>query len=185
MTASLAFAFAPAASAKSWRGLTPLRSTRADVEKLLGKPQPGSRNFYKTTTETVSVAYAETPCAYGWRVPLDTVISLMVTPKEPLKLADLKLNEANYDKRKDLNLENIYYYVDVRNGLNWTVDTSNGTATAVEYYPAAKDARLKCPLLKSGQTTPGSNQQVTPRARRSSRSKKKSAPKVSSLRTAA
>ncbi|MGI8837301.1 MAG: hypothetical protein ACR2H4_11780 [Pyrinomonadaceae bacterium] len=45
---------APAAG-KAWRGIVPLRSTRANVERLLGASQPGTRNIYKTPTETVEL----------------------------------------------------------------------------------------------------------------------------------
>ncbi|HBB89877.1 MAG TPA: hypothetical protein DC047_19915 [Blastocatellia bacterium] len=139
---------APAAG-KPWRGIVPLRSTRANVEALLGTPQTGTRNVYKTETETVTVAYAETPCTYGWQVPIDTVISLLVSPKNPLKLADVKLDESKYEKRKDNHLENVYYYVNQNEGINWTVDTGQGIATTFEYYPSDKDAPLKC-SLKNG-----------------------------------
>jgi len=32
-------------NAEPWRGIVPLKSTRLDVERLLGKPQPGEMRF--------------------------------------------------------------------------------------------------------------------------------------------
>jgi hypothetical protein len=39
-------------SPNSWRGITPLQSTIADVERLLGKPAPPHRNKYAATYHT-------------------------------------------------------------------------------------------------------------------------------------
>src|SRR5712691_11509742 len=40
--------FAGNVNAEPWRGIVPLKSTRSDVERLLGKPLPGNMNFYVT-----------------------------------------------------------------------------------------------------------------------------------------
>lgn len=138
------FVWTAPAIAKTWRGIVPLRSNRTMVESLLGPPQTGTRHLYVTPTETVLITYADRPCAAGWQVPIDTVISLFVSPKNPLKLAEVKLDESKYEKRKDNHLENIYYYVSQNEGINWTVDIAQGIVTNVEYYPAARDANLKC-----------------------------------------
>lgn len=47
------------ATAREWRGIVPLHSTRADVERLLGPPQPGTVSGYRTETERVSIMYAD------------------------------------------------------------------------------------------------------------------------------
>jgi hypothetical protein len=58
----LSFAFVSAfflltetAFAQGWRGIGPLHSTRADVERLLGPPKQSHRSFssYETKTEEV------------------------------------------------------------------------------------------------------------------------------------
>ena len=48
----------------SWRGVIPLRSTRAEVEQLLGKPKisDGALVIYDTPTERVNVVYSQGPC---------------------------------------------------------------------------------------------------------------------------
>src|SRR3712207_3984167 len=88
--------------AGEWRGIAPLRSTRADVERVLGRPETESGSVYATERERVSVTYSRRPCDYGWRLPPDTVISFFVHPKQPPKLADLKLDEKKYERRRDL-----------------------------------------------------------------------------------
>jgi hypothetical protein len=123
--AMITLVWAAPAVAKTWRGIVPLRSNRTTVESLLGPPQAGTRHVYVTATETVLVIYADRPCAAGWQVPIDTVISFSVSPKNPLKLAEVKLEESKYEKRKDNHLDNLYYYVSENEGINWTVDTSH------------------------------------------------------------
>lgn len=135
--------------AGDWRGIVPLRSTRADVERLLGQPTQGSRTVYVTSDEKVEVTYSQIPCDYGWRVRLDTVISFSVYPNTLPKLAELKLLESKYSKRKDPHLNSIYYYMDEAEGITYTIDVERGEVKAVEYYPSAKDKRLQCPPQKS------------------------------------
>ena len=139
-------ALAPPPPAKGWRGLAPLRSTRADVERLLGRPEsePESGSVYVTAGERVSVSYSRRPCDYGWQVPPDTVISFFVYPKQPPKLADLKLDEKKYERRRDYHIENIYYYIDREGGINYTVDSAAGLVTGVEYYPPLKSKAPRC-----------------------------------------
>lgn len=138
--------WAAPALCKAWRGITPLRSTRADVERLLGKSEPGTEAVYKDKDDVVKVSYSRIQCDYGWRVKPNTVISLMIYPKVPLKVADLGIDEKRFQKRRDLNLENVYYYMSEAEGLNYTVDSAAGVVTTIEYYPAKRDNRLKCPL---------------------------------------
>jgi len=135
--------------AADWRGIVPLRSTRVEVERLLGPPQQGSSGVYLRESERISVTYAERQCDYGWQVPLGTVISLSVSPKNPLTLAEVKLDERKYEKRRDVHVETLYYYINQEEGINYTVDTGKGVVTNVEYYPAAKDNTPRCPAVKN------------------------------------
>lgn len=134
--------------ARDWRGIIPLRSTRADVERLLGSPEQGLKSIYQTEGERISVTYSERLCDYGWLVPLGTVINFSVYPKTPSKVADLKLDESKYVKRQDYHVESIYYYINQEEGINYTVNAGGGMVTGIEYYPAAKDNNQLCPLLK-------------------------------------
>jgi hypothetical protein len=46
--------------AKEWRGITPLKSTRADVERLFGKENELKR--YQFENERAYIYYSEKPC---------------------------------------------------------------------------------------------------------------------------
>ena len=151
----LAAALSPQPPGKGWRGIEPLRSTRADVERLLGRPETEAGGVYATAAERVSVSYSHRPCDYGWQVAPDTVISFFVYPKQPPKLADLKLDEKKYEMRKDLHLA-VHYYLDPEAGINYTVDSTTGLVTGVEYYPPLKSKAPRCqpPAEKPSKTRP-------------------------------
>jgi hypothetical protein len=76
-----------------WRGVVPLRSTRKDVERLIGPTYDATGSFYKTDQENVSVRYSDGPCvgSTGWKVPLDTVLDITITPQPygKTRLSDL------------------------------------------------------------------------------------------------
>ena len=127
-----------------WRGIVPLRSTRADVERLLGRPVEGSSHLYQTANERISITYSQRPCDYDWQVPLGTVINISVHSMNPPAFAALKLDERGYEKRRDVHLESLFYYVNQEKGINYTVDTAAGVVTGVEYFPSAKDNSRRC-----------------------------------------
>jgi hypothetical protein len=85
--------------AKSWRGIVPLKSTRADVERLLGKVDSWGR--YQFEDERGSIRYRENPCLGVYRplekdncecmVSRDTVVSIFVTPEVTRTFSSLNL----------------------------------------------------------------------------------------------
>lgn len=65
-----------------WKGIVPLQSTRADVDRLLGKGAGKCQCIYRKPTEIVAVDYAKAPCkgaVNGWNVPSDTVLKVRIT----------------------------------------------------------------------------------------------------------
>jgi len=81
---------------KMWRGITPLHSTRADVERLIGPPTSPGGFDYALKDEHVFILYSGKGCEKGkkggWSVPPDTVLSIMVASRKEQKISDLKLN---------------------------------------------------------------------------------------------
>jgi hypothetical protein len=80
--------------AKDWRGITPLHSTRTDVERLLGTAWHNfiSGSVYKVDQGTVQIVYTgqgDPAELCGRKVPLNTVLSIFVDPKEKVPLTDL------------------------------------------------------------------------------------------------
>src|SRR5215217_8323258 len=81
-----------------WNGITPFRSTRVDVEKILGKPLHSSSNMsqYKTKNENVMVVFAEKPCGGIRELSRETspnalVVLMEVNPITRPKISDYKL----------------------------------------------------------------------------------------------
>jgi hypothetical protein len=136
--------------AKEWRGIVPLHSTRADVERLLGRPfmDRGDTVVYQYETERASIEYSRGPCSIElspWNVPRDTVISIWVTPKQ-LYFSDLKLDLTKYKKMQDDELSYVFNYVDENEGLSYQVNERiSGLVTVIKYFPAARDEKLGCP----------------------------------------
>src|SRR5438270_12312142 len=96
--ACLGLLAAAAGQAKEWRRVVPLRTTRAQVERRLGKPRGP---YYEFETERAFVVYsAGRGCAggEGWDVPRDTVVQIVVTPKTKLRLSALRLDMRRFEK---------------------------------------------------------------------------------------
>ncbi|HZN07866.1 MAG TPA: hypothetical protein VFB65_13820 [Pyrinomonadaceae bacterium] len=128
-----------------WRGIVPLHSTRADVERLLGQPTEPCRCIYKTDDEVIRVEYAVRGCennSSGWNVARDTVVSLRVTPKKWQRFSDLGFDEKEFTKRVEFDNPTTHY-TNKAKGVRYTV-TEMGMVYYVTYIPATKDSHLRC-----------------------------------------
>ena len=140
------------ALAKEWRGIMPLHSTRADVERLLGKPNLKNANpsikygLYDLERERVDILYSSRPCTRGaqgaWRVPPDMVISIRVAPKKELLFSDLRLDVSKYRITDGGHVPGYTYYTDEQEGVQFEV--IKGQVTTISYFPQSKDDRLRC-----------------------------------------
>jgi hypothetical protein len=135
-----------------WHGITPLRSTRADVERILGSPTPYSKALdaadYRTENERVFVLYSTGSCdikpSNGWNVPRGKVIRISVEPNVKPKFADLKLDESKYEKVRDPEVRYLTYYTNEEQGISIEVNTDKGVVTTFRYSPTSKDNHLRC-----------------------------------------
>jgi hypothetical protein len=136
------------ALAKEWRGLVPLRSTRADVERLLGTP-PAGRNYpdavvYHTENEEVLVRYSTGRCIEKWDVPRDTVLFIHVFPKNKPRFIDLKIDTSKYKKIPAGDYLDVSSYDNEEEGFELEVNTVEGLVHIFIYYPPAKASKLRC-----------------------------------------
>jgi hypothetical protein len=138
------------AEAKGWRGIVPLHSTRADVEKILGPPTEqlaAYSVFYRTANETVIIDYARgLACGIGekysqWRVPRNTVESIFITPYIGSPLSQLSIDESKYKKFSGGHTPDLYY-INESEGERLTV--FEDVVKSISYFPAAADAHLEC-----------------------------------------
>lgn len=121
------------ASAKSWRGIEPLHSTRADVERLLGPPNV-DRDLYDFPGERTFIQYSVGGCEEGlpggWNVPKDTVVGIYSSLTEWKKLADIIVPGRNYRQTRAAHTQHIYYF-DPDEGVSYTVWEALGTDSPV------------------------------------------------------
>jgi hypothetical protein len=136
------------AHAKEWRGIVPLYSTRADVERILGTPPP-ERNrpdaaVYKQEHEDILVRYSTGKCIEKWNVPRDTVIYIHVFPKRRPKFSELNIDISKYRKYPEPELPEYSNYDNEEEGFEVSVDR-DGLVEVFIYYWTAKDNHLRCP----------------------------------------
>jgi hypothetical protein len=134
-------------SAKDWRGLTPLHSTRSDVDRLLDTPtnkNNADAAVYRTETEEVLVRYSTGSCIEKWNVPRDIVLFIQVFPKKRPRLSDLKVNISKYKIVRDPEVLDYSDYEDDEDGFGLNVNTLEGLVHIFTYYPTIKEDKLRC-----------------------------------------
>lgn len=137
-------------AAKSWRGIVPLRSTRADVQRVLGPPITGGGtiDLYELEEGHVNVMYAGARCEQGlpadwgnWNVPAGRVVNISISLHVPQPVAKLKIRNLIRYKWYTDNSGATYYH-DKSRGIEYQVQ--GDVVTAITYGPSAKDSRLLC-----------------------------------------
>jgi hypothetical protein len=130
------------AQAKGWRGIVPLKSTRADVERLLGVP--GKHGRYQFAEERAYVNYAGTgPChpvnGCLCLVSEDIVISINVELEVEMRFSTLKIDMKKYKKYISPQNPALASYSNDEEGIIYTVEDDD--VTAIEYVPTATDCQ--------------------------------------------
>ena len=146
-----------AASAKAWKGLVPLHSTRADVQKLLGPPTLEDAG-YEVDGERVRISYSSQGCREGlpggWKVPADTVVSIAISPAKEIKLADVLVPEKKYEQIYAVDTPHVDY-VNLEEGIRYA--SLDGSVLEVTYSATeSDDKKLRCGEYKyAGQVPAG------------------------------
>jgi hypothetical protein len=150
------FAFAPEdVAAKAWRGIVPLHSTRADVDKLLGRPT-FEDSGYDIDGQRVLIAYSAQGCEEGlpggWNVPRNTVVDISISSTKDLKLADVLVPGRDYEQIYGAHTPHIDY-VDVQDGVRYR--TVEGSVQTISYFGAEADnKKLRCGEYKYAAPVP-------------------------------
>ncbi len=138
-------------SAKEWRGIVPLRSTRDDVRRILGQPLSMSSNFsdlYDVNEGRVSIMYIRQRCEQGlpadwgnWNVPPYTVVNIIISLKEWMPLSELGVPDI--EKLKWYTDDAFFtYYHDKKEGVQYEV--RDGIVRSITYGPTERDQHLSC-----------------------------------------
>lgn len=131
---------------QDWRQIVPLKSTRAEVERLLGTTTGAYFAQYELKQGSLFIEYSSGPCRPerkgGWNVPRDVVIMVNFSPKNRTRIADLKLDPKKFRTIVDDHVIGILYYVNDEEGITYQVQ--GGKIDFIEYHPAKKDEHLYC-----------------------------------------
>ena len=143
-----------AVSAKDWRGIVPLKSTRADVERVFGVQKQASEPvaLYKLPNELVAFHFQTFACdgevgkfGFGWNVPLGTVVYIGVIPRGIHRKDEYALSS---DIKVDHRGGGLVYYTD--NVEGWSIETYQNLVTLIEYYPEESQNKIHCPRIQDG-----------------------------------
>lgn len=135
------------ANAEPWKGIVPLKSTRSDVERLLGQPQPGPIKSYVTyqlESEEVRVRYADkslctrtTDCEC--QVPDDTVLNVVVRLKTKPGFSSLGLDLSKFHPIVNPENSNNVAYSNSDAGIMYVISKREDLLLYVQYGATAKD----------------------------------------------
>jgi hypothetical protein len=131
-----------------WRGIVPLHSTRADVEKLLGRANDSGYGVtYAFEDESVTFEYSSCRCCkpieYRWDVAEYTVIRIRVSSVTKPRFSALNIDKEKFKKIVDSHLPDWTIYRNNDEGVSYEV--LNDLVVTTEYGPSAKDSKaLRC-----------------------------------------
>ena len=132
-----------------------LQSTRADVERTLGKPRSGEDYLvsYKLKDGMLNLEYysfehckPSNGLTAFFNVPEWTVIEIDFRPDSQPAVKTLHLNLSQLRKAHlNPDLPDALSYIDDKNGIEYEIDESNHTFNNVRYFPGSRYDALRCP----------------------------------------
>ena len=137
---------------EGWKGIKPLKTDQATVEKIIGKPEKITRAGYynyKTDEFFMHVNYSTAPCEKSdynrgkFNIPENTVLGYNVILSEGIKLSEFKFQREKYTKQADSERSNAFYYINFEDAIHLGVIVVNGTeyVWSIWFYPSEKDEK--------------------------------------------
>src|SRR5215470_17411836 len=137
---------APTTVKNSWRGITPLHSSAADVAQVIGMeadpPDAAQSGPYKVEGGEVTFSYLSPSLAKMYRAPrsmVGKVFTIYFKPGERLSLADLKL--APGFKRCIEQLDKGFYYYVNDAGVAYQLRRDDDCVETIIYQPSRVEVR--------------------------------------------
>ena len=131
---------------QAWRGITPLKSVRTEVETLFGPSSDLYLASYSLEDGTLFVQYSSGPCTPerkgGWNVAEGTVVLVRFVPKSKKRFASLKLDLSKFRRVVGGDVVGIVNYTNEAEGI--TYEVQRGRVDAIEYLPGKRHDSLKC-----------------------------------------
>ncbi len=136
--------------AKEWRGVVPLKSTRADVERLLGKPN--QYGVYQFNDEKARIEYSDGTCTRHdycqCLVPKDTVLSIFVLPERAIKFSEFVKDRSHYQRVKSHPDRPSVTYENKQDGVRYIVNEWRDEIDSIDFLPTLRDCQQL--LLRQG-----------------------------------
>lgn len=134
--------------AQAWRQIRPLRTSRKQVEKVLGRPKViGGVSSFDFANETIDVFYLKRSCRFerqGWNVPVDTVTSVRIAPKKKVRLSETQWDLSKF--RKELgSFDNPSHSLFVNEEDGVTLSVIDGVLDSYSFGPRRRDKKKRCP----------------------------------------
>ena len=143
-------------STTDWRGLSPIVSTRKDVERTLGRPYRTFDNrqmTYRFPDVEVFLYFTTNPKCQeklpytSWDVTVDTVTAIEVSFSRPPLVSDIGIDLTKFRKIEgDFDLIDRYHYVNDDNSFGIEVDGKY--VAGYKYVPGSKHKNLRCERTK-------------------------------------
>jgi hypothetical protein len=130
----------------SWQGITPLRSSTADVARMMGlendSPEGSLVGPFKVEDGEVTFSYLTPSLAKIYRAPAsmtNKVFTIYLKPASPIYQAELKLDRSF----KPCSEEGIkgYYYLVSEAGVAYQIKRSTETVETIIYQPSRLEVR--------------------------------------------
>lgn len=160
MATFLAFQILGPTDLSGYRGIVPIKATRADVERLLGLPTDSKSQRYDFENETVTFHYSKYGCkrpaavegwpspgSEGWNVRPDTVLTITVTLRRQVLLESLHIDLSRFKKvRGDSDVPTHFRYINKETGLMIDLNGDGGVemVRGFIYQPEARYNNLRC-----------------------------------------
>jgi hypothetical protein len=143
LSLAIVLTLAPSAVAKTWRGITPLQSSRSDVVRLLGFCKDSEQGcVFDLNGQNVYILFASgatTAHECARQLPADMVLLIEVKLKTGRPLTRLRIDKKNLRAFENSAPPTIGHkgYIDETNGL--VIKTFKGRVYQLDYIAAAKD----------------------------------------------
>jgi hypothetical protein len=145
-TAKAADLIVPASIKNSWQGITPLRSSTADVARMMGLESDSQEGTlvgpFKVEDGEVTFSYLTPSLAKIYRAPAaltNKVFTIYLKPATTIYRADLKF-DRNFKPCVEEGVKGVYYFVHDA-GIAYQIKRSTDTVETIIYQPSRAEVR--------------------------------------------
>lgn len=147
--------FAICINAQGWRGLSPVVSSRSDVELTLGVANRKKVEYerYELDKAIVSVLYSDGKCdgsdEVEWNLKEGTVIALTVIPKEYVSPTQLGFDLDDFIKSNGpSDMPGVYWFTSQKLGIFFAIDSKStfgpNAISRFTFVPKESHLHLRC-----------------------------------------